>query len=406
MRRQCTITSFVIVSMIVITIFCRVMIMNGMLNFMKEKATIMIGMNMNTFIDDPYPYMKDINELTIQDKDNIDLTIIKLPKDGPESCYEMRKIGFNTRRFCYPVINIIGIPKCGTSSIYRYLASNYFQPANEDNKEYCPNLKSTYYDYLEKFGYSYENRGYHINGCIKIKTEVMMHDLLYPNSIYIIMIRDLSSYLWADYNFWCYPEIDLNCKHGQWTRDGMYRDPIMFDQYLRSIEYSDKSKPMVNVLLPCEKYNDFYFNFYGLDWILNRKDYMPLLVFPMYGLNDISHIKRIELFINERLSTNFTLDIGNMKVINYNKNGINNETVQKENINNNYDKERLYAISNFKPMLNSTREYLNKCWKECANISVLANYNFDCLDIQNNKYKDDVFRVGFCELVVAAILIF
>jgi len=289
----------------------------------------------------------------------------------------MSKKGLDTLRFCYPIINVAGIPKCGTTAVYSYLIKNYFKPSTKV-KEYCPRKAlagtGSFYDYFSNFVDLYKNRGYHVNGCINTKMEVILHDLLYPESIYIIMIRDLASYLWADYNFWCSPDIDKNCGPGAWTREGMYRDPVIFDQYLKAAESAKGSKSMVSILLPCLDYANFFFDFefYKIDWILNRP-YMPLLVVPMEGLKDNFHIKRIESFINTNLHTNFTLVGANVSVVNAN----NHANIEKES---HSFQEGVYPISHYKPMLNSTRDYIMKCWKQCKNISKLAQYNFNCFD--------------------------
>ena len=276
----------------------------------------------------------------------------------------MSKKGSPAKKFCYPAINIVGMPKCGTTTAWEYLSNQAGNinvgPACKITKEWCPNFfeLDIFFDCLED---SYNNRGgYHVNGCINPGHNVVLHNLLNPRAVYIVMIRDAAYSLWAAYNFWCFEEIDENCKNGHRTQPGMYRDPVIFDQYIKSREF-EYSKSPGRAFDRCEGFSENYMS--------HIKDYfhfeIPLLVVAVEAFKD--QVKRIELFINKNLNSSITLDPSKLEAVNVNADSSNTTSSHPKNT---------YAISGYQPMLTSTRDYIHKCWKEINEISVLANYNY------------------------------
>jgi hypothetical protein len=265
-----------------------------------------------------------------------------------------------TKRFCYPAINIAGMAKCGTTTAWQYLANQAdninVKPACKITKEWCPN---NYHTFFECFEDSYNDRGgYHVNGCINPHHNVVLHNLLNPRAVYIAMIRDLPTKLFAAYNFWCFEEIDDNCINGQHAKLGMYRDPIIFDKYIKSREY-EYSKSPGRIFDRCKGFNNNYMdhlnNFFHFE--------IPIIIVPVEAFKD--QVKRIEIFINTNLNSSITLDPS--KLVEFNVNGIHGNSSHPQNT---------YAISNYQPMLNSTRDFINSCWTEINEISKLAHFNY------------------------------
>lgn len=275
----------------------------------------------------------------------------------------MRKIDDDESliEFCYPSINVAGIPKCGTSSMFNFLSKQSgFDEAVKNHKEYCPTkLWGSTYDYFSRFPSRLQLQGkyHHVNGCINPQLNVFVHNLLNPVAIYIIVVRELSSQIWADYNFWCIKDFDGDCKPGQHVDNTMYRDPIMFDQLLKSVQNGGRS---LLPFQPCQGYETYYENI--LKPITSQN--IPLLLIPMEGFNDSHHIRRIETFINKNFKSSIILDPKKMQQLNKN--------AQDDNTPN------TYAISSYRPILNSSRDFIQKCWKECEYISTLSQHKYDC----------------------------
>lgn len=71
-----------------------------------------------------------------------------------------------------------------------------------------------------------------VNGCIQSHLNIMVSKLLRgPQSIYIVLTRNYADLLWAAYNFWCNPLVEVGCvaRDGAWANQSIhYRSPENF----------------------------------------------------------------------------------------------------------------------------------------------------------------------------------
>ena len=307
----------------------------------------------------------------ITDKDNSKLYIKRLPNIPTQtgSCYEMRKEKHrHSTKFCYPALLIAGVAKSGTSAMYEFLKhQDGIHVGHPTYKEYCLGT-TTYYKYLSQFPHKPALHGeFYINGCVFTSMNAELHALLQPQSIYILMVRDLADRMWAAYNFWCNPVVDSNCTD-TWVHRGMYRSPSDFHETLMKAN-SDLS--VMNFKWNCSWLDHVYTD--AIETMYNVTLQQPLVVASeLLMKHDNQHsIYRIQEYINQNLHVNCNLD---RKYLHYFNTGgaVGPGAVAGEL------SSGLYNISNYKPLLSKTREYIYSCWKTCADISTAAQYNYTC----------------------------
>ena len=189
----------------------------------------------------------------IQNNDRNDLLIRRHTAISAEynvhpdhSCYEASRDS-STLRFCYPSVIISGIPKAGTSASYELLKEHpSFEPGHR--KENCmalPYSNDALWEYFKTLANQTEaasktggNPKRLLSGCISIIVNLKLHEILrHPNTLYLLMTRDLSDLMWATYNFWCSPKYDgvEHCvdQKGRWAdAQYHYRSPTLFHDLL------------------------------------------------------------------------------------------------------------------------------------------------------------------------------
>ena len=280
------------------------------------------------------------------------------------SCYDLRRDG-ETSSFCYPSIIIPGEPKCGTSAMYSFLTKQVgIQPA-KDNKEYCPGHIPTLYVYLKRF---HQIPGMiYVNGCLDMQKVVDLHEMLNPKTIYIIMVRNLSDWMWAVYNFWCRPAIDEDCILGEWTKHGMFRSPTHFHDLLVMDSYSKSRKLFFSMNFLTTSYTT------RIEMARNVTGILPFVMASeaMEGPDRLTHIKRLQNYINTHLGTKLNLDIAHLHLVNTGDHRGEREVAK-------HISAGLYEISGHQPILPATVEYINSKWKQCEYISTLAQYSYNC----------------------------
>jgi hypothetical protein len=312
-----------------------------------------------------YPTLSD-QYVTIDEPDGSAFQLRRVQVRGQlASCYEAKKAneGF---RFCFPPVNIIGTPKCGTSAAYQFLVSHKGMRAAHPDKEYCPH--GSVFDYFKGFAQTYPHKGeILVNGCVSPEKNRAINILLKPKVANILMVRSFADRLWATYNFWCSKSLDVGCLGGGWTKNGMYRTPEMFHELLLSRE-----SPQSNTYpFSCERIAHAYtatissFVTDGLD--LPHVVSIEALSSPQKE----EHMTRLQDFINTALGANVTLQIDLLHRVNAgDERGSSKISHSSE--------EGLYKISGHRPMLPESAARIRACWHDCKNISKITHYNYDC----------------------------
>lgn len=307
----------------------------------------------------------DFKQITDNDKSTFEIRRILTTSSAYDgSCYELRKDS-KLNKFCYPDIIIPGEPKCGTSAMYQFLSKQKGVNASSANKEYCPGLTPTLYNYLK--GFKTTQGVVYINSCLNMREVFQMHQLLSPKTIYIIMVRNLSDWIWAVYNFWCKSLLDEDCSTGGWTKPGMYRSPTHFHELLMIDSYPKSKKLFFTMNYLTSSYKN------RIDHAKNITGKLPFVMASeaLEGPDNGKHIQRLQDYINTNLNINLKLDISHLKVVNAGDHrGVATQS--------NHTSSGLYEISGHQPMLPATVDYINSKWKLCEYISSLAQYSYNC----------------------------
>jgi hypothetical protein len=166
----------------------------------------------------------------------------------------------------FPDINVVGLPKAGTTQLYNILVSHPRTVAfNPLNKEECfpgnysdvlhgwdgfvfgeqPTAKqralqgglySTLQNYHQENPQSFPHK-LSVNGCLNGRIVAAVYDYLKPPATkkFIIALRDPADWLWAVYNFWAVQDVDVVIPEGEWAhREQHYRSPEMFHDLVAS----------------------------------------------------------------------------------------------------------------------------------------------------------------------------
>jgi hypothetical protein len=303
---------------------------------------------------------------------DLDGEILKLKKldskKGTRSCYEVVRMNESTP-FCYPQVLIPGHGKCGTSAMYTYLFNQKDIFTGNIEKENCP--KPTYHAFFTSLrrNFNFQGSQIEINGCIHTQEIIIMHRLLQPEmAAYVFMIRNISDYTWAAYNFWCYPEMD-NCttEEGGYTTQNMVRNPEHFHKLIVS-PYGRFSCALVRKLYTLE-----------INLLAGVLGKMPLVLSIDALESDVYREKqliRLKDFLNFELSANLPLETKEFSRVNagalMNRRG---STYAAENS----TVKGVYEVSGFKPMLQQSMDFFKHCWVECEDISAISQFPYNCI---------------------------
>ncbi|KAL3917563.1 MAG: hypothetical protein SGILL_004652, partial [Bacillariaceae sp.] len=171
----------------------------------------------------------------------------------------------------FPYINILGLPKAGTSHLYQILTTHAQMSRFSEAKEFYFNMDPSHMEPImdmsrgEKLGtpesnefiqdfmklsndsnrqYVEEalyNRKWTVNGGLDPRFTLLQSQYLgrHDTAKYIILLRDPADWLWAGYNFWLHPEHEdaLPAAFNDWASAPLqYRSPEMFHEYMRAGE--------------------------------------------------------------------------------------------------------------------------------------------------------------------------
>jgi hypothetical protein len=180
-------------------------------------------------------------------------------------------------------LNIVGIPKAGTSQLYRILLSHSRVRALETkDKEFCmsrgphmakiaaysrlppnPSARPTpeqlvVQQHLHTFYQALHQRLHNrnmpvntmtVNGCLwPFDVELSYHYIRPTNKKYLFLFRDPADWLWAVFNFWQQEMLDTTYKPGAWVKTGIsYRTPELFHEIIASGEETRAGQRFVNL---------------------------------------------------------------------------------------------------------------------------------------------------------------
>lgn len=175
------------------------------------------------------------------------------------------------KRSHFPHINILGLPKAGTSHLYQILTTHAQVTRFSENKEFHFNMNpvemSKIHEMSSEVSYaSEESREFiqdfmrlanentngwinprlfdqkrTVNGGLNPRFTLLQSQYLgRTNDVkYIILLRDPADWLWAGYSFWLHPEYEdaLPSVKNDWASAPMqYRSPEIFHEYMRAGE--------------------------------------------------------------------------------------------------------------------------------------------------------------------------
>ena len=137
------------------------------------------------------------------------------------SCYEYRVTNsFGTsleeNSFCYPLVIVSGVRKCSTSAMYMLLSS-FPKTKLVAQKENCPSAsfngkRRTIVEWFRSLPRFIDNEEVFIDGCIDTYENMKIRWLLrFPNTFYIMLLRDYADWSWSAYNYWCSEAIEKQC---------------------------------------------------------------------------------------------------------------------------------------------------------------------------------------------------
>ena len=152
-------------------------------------------------------------------------------------------------KMAYPAIEIAGLPKAGTSQLYKILSQRPDIRGFQRSKETCfenaipkgyetSSKEEQLYVWHENVYNKRTKSGVHasmktVNGCIKSSDVILRYQYIKPiNPRIIVLLRDPADWLWAAWNFWIVPELDENTDfRTNWAvKEHHYRSPELFHE--------------------------------------------------------------------------------------------------------------------------------------------------------------------------------
>jgi len=296
------------------------------------------------------------------------------------SCFKMKSREWNkwdpTHEICFPLVNVVGYPKCGTSAVYNLLASHPKVVQAHKNKEYCYR-KGNLFRYFKNFEPATVNtlrQKLMVNGCINYRAHLMVDRVLRrPNSLNLFVVRDMADFEWARYNFWCSPLIDADCEHfSRWTVVGTHhRSPEDFHRKILEKAGGDFMPHYASV-------RDYYTR------TVAATDLRLTVLSAEMLKHDIGRVWEIvQRAAHEQTGVELRRhpDLKTLQTMVVNSN--NNKGVDVATSEAAADGEPvgdgLYEISGYRPMLDETRALIHSWWDECEHIAKISGWDgYDC----------------------------
>lgn len=330
----------------------------------------------------------------VQDINNATFFLRKLDakEQHIESCYEARrKLEGKGFTFCYPAVSIDGFGGCATNQLQEFLSTQKFV-ATTSATEHCPNARKPIFEYFQSFaGRNSSTDTVHLNMCAwpsGIQTHIAQ--VLAPRTANIFVVCSQPDRAWNLYNMYCDPLYDKDCE--LYTTSRMYRSPMMFDQYLRmqQFELGQKSavSPVLHVpLVPsCVAFEKMYSHHtLALARVTDRRS-LVLAGETLQRSNALlsAQLQKLQKYLNDKLGTAWTLDESTFPQDLSPKSSSHSTEPSPAAPHTDsgfaLSPDGLYEVSQFRPMLPATVELIMGCWKECAHISQVTGYHYNCTD--------------------------
>jgi hypothetical protein len=345
----------------------------------------------------------------VQDINNSTFYIAKLDADNQriESCYEVRrKLGDDKGFiFCYPAVSIDGFGGCATQALQHFLAAQPFVAATVETN-LCPNARKPIFEFFKTLAsLNSSTTKVHLNTCLWPSTiQTHIAQILSPRTASIFVVCNQPDRAWNIYNMYCDPLFDKDCEFS--TNKNMYRSPMMFDQYLRMQQAALALKSTVHPVLhvpivpSCTAFEKMYSHHtLALARVTGHRSLV--LASEALRLSSTTHsaqINKIQAYLNEILGSTWTLDVSKYPqeppARDVSQGGLaaahSPQAPTAASLEPSPD--GLYEISQHRPLLPVTVQFIMSCWKECMHISQVTGYNYNCS--QNHLHAGASLRGG------------
>ena len=324
---------------------------------------------------------------------------------GVHSCYEFKVTPFDragvtvdSGHFCYPSIIVTGVRKASTSAMYSLLAK-YEGAVTSGIKENCPFIgERSILDYFRTLPRNLDYGNVVIDGCTDLTGNMEMRKLLRkPSTFYLLLTRDYSNWVWSAYNYWCSASEEFCDVQNYWADKAVHkRSASEFAEIVKSTvnSLSNDNTNVFNPLRfrsPCEKAKNMFGSYFYRLWDhVDPEDTMIVasealdndpaavwasldtrLGFAKY--NHTSMSQRIAAFSTHRVNNNDNKGTTESKSAKY--------------------QSGVYAISQFQPLDDRTRETLNQCWRDdCIFASLMTSYNYSSCASENVEFVSSSVR--------------
>jgi hypothetical protein len=294
--------------------------------------------------------------------------------------------------FCYPSIIITGVRKCSTSALYALFESFPMAITNKV-KENCAFIAGSrsIIQYFESLPNYIDAGKYIIDGCVDLKGNLVMRDILHnPRTYYIVMTRNYETWLWSAYNYWCKPSFEDNCdpSSGHWAIPGLHlRSSGYFHEIvLGSVNGTYVPNPFTHNN-SCTRAADMYKG--SVDMLLTKTTPDQVSIFAS------EELERSPERIWRKISTGAGVPVEHPALAEF-KNFRYNTQLQKERgasvkLEINKYKSGVYEISNFETVLPETKKMLDNCWhKDCIYTSNITGFKYSACG-GSNEMADQQF---------------
>lgn len=275
---------------------------------------------------------------------------------------ENNSLGYS---FCYPSIIVAGFPKCGTSFMFKTL-SEHPQLRATRRKEMCyGGVKSEHWtSFTSQLAVAITDTSpppMLLSGCLHLGANIEAASSLQAGKTkYVFTTRNIPDMLWASYNYWCIPGSDKLCSPGQRTNKGHTRSPEDFHTRVMT------GQPMGGGLRLGREGNCFKplikraVHEFGKENVIvvKSENFSP----SRSEEERLHSMRSLLLLLGLNIPGNFQNSfVSSSALVNAGHNLQNRGEFAKSSLQT-QDAGNVYEISDFKPMLTSTRRHLDNIW--------------------------------------------
>lgn len=284
--------------------------------------------------------------------------------NNPNQCFFEAGSSVVDSGFCFPSLIVAGFPKCGTSYLFRTLATNPSVVPTK-RKELClggPLTEDWGKMILKLPSIKETGNSLVLSGCLHFGSNVRaVSELQVDGTKLIYVVRDVADMLWAAYNYWCIFGVDSQCVPGARTDLSSQRSPKQFHSMV------ERALPMGG----------------GVPLNIDGSCYRAELELAVlrFGKENVMVVKSEDFLDNDRKLGQLHRVASFVGVYEQSTNWIRVESMKMQKVNAGYHIRNrgehaisnmtglmngLYEVSGFVPMLETTRKLLYSRWlKEC-----------------------------------------